>query len=229
MMLHGTPKLSRSLRCEGTTGECTVLMRLIRKPRKLLDSQQSGSVRPSVSEEKVEEIRTALQASRELYAPRTRLHLFAHKVQINQEVKPNEEPKRPDFATDTLHRIDTDPSFFPTTSFPDEAIFHQQEKVSRHITHIWGFKNPHVTRKVVQHTAKVNVWCGLMKDRFIGPFFFMEATVTGGVYRDLLVQFVYLQVAYLHPNTIYQQDGTTPNWSVHVQETHAKTLPDREI
>jgi hypothetical protein len=30
-----------------------------------------------------------------------------------------------------------------------------------------------------------------MKDRIIGPFFFVEDTVTGGIYLDVLERFVY--------------------------------------
>jgi hypothetical protein len=52
-----------------------------------------------------------------------------------------------------------------------------------------------------------NVWCGSMKDRIIGPFFFVEATVTGDVYPDVLEQFMYPQVADFQLNIIYQQDG----------------------
>jgi hypothetical protein len=45
-----------------------------------------------------------------------------------------------------------------------------------------------------------------MKDRIIGPFYFMEATVTGDVYLDMMEQFVYPKVVDLQPNIIYQQD-----------------------
>jgi hypothetical protein len=72
---------------------------------KFLAAESGGTCR-SATEEKVEEIRTALQkcpsesirqAQRELRVPRTsvhlvlerRLHLFAYKVQITQELKPN--------------------------------------------------------------------------------------------------------------------------------------------
>jgi hypothetical protein len=66
-----------------------------------------------------------------------------------------------------------------------------------------------------------------MKDRIIGPFFFVEATVTGGAYLDMLEQFVYPQVADLQPNIIYPQDGAPLHWSLHVRETITRTFPDR--
>jgi hypothetical protein len=63
-----------------------------------------------------------------------------------------------------------------------------------------------------------------MKDRIIRPFFFVEATVTGGIYLDVLEEFVYPQEADLQPNIIYQQDP--PHWSLHVRETLTRTFQD---
>jgi hypothetical protein len=90
-------------------------------------------------------------------------------------------------------------------------------------------ENPHIHREVIRDIPKVNVWCGLMKDTITGPFFFVEATVTGGVYLKVLEQFVLTQVAVLQPNIIYQQDGAPPHWSLHVRETLTRTFPDRWI
>jgi hypothetical protein len=36
------------------------------------------------------------------------------------------------------------------------------------------------------NTPKANVWCGMMEDGFIEPFFFQEATVTNHSYLDVL-------------------------------------------
>jgi hypothetical protein len=76
-------------------------------------------------------------------------------------------------------------------------------------------ENPHIHREVVRDSPKVNVWCDLMKNRIVGPFFFMEATVTCGVYLNM-DQFMYHQVADLQSDIIYQQDGAPPYWSLHV-------------
>jgi hypothetical protein len=84
-------------------------------------------------------------------------------------------------------------------------------------------ENPHMQRQVVRDRPKVNVWCGLMKEKITGPFFFVEATATGGVYPDMLEQFVYLLATDLKPNIIQQQDGAPPHWSLHFRETLTKT------
>jgi hypothetical protein len=152
------------------------------------------------------------------------LQLFAYKVQITQELKPDDKPKRLHFTTDMLHRINMDPGFLLSILFSDEATFHQLRKVNRHNAYV--AQKILTSTEVVRDSPKVNVWCGLMKDSIVGPFFFMEATVTGSVYLDMLEQFVYPQVADLQPNIICQQDGAPPHWSLHVQETLMRTFPD---
>jgi hypothetical protein len=67
-------------------------------------------------------------------------------------------------------------------------------------------ESPHIYRELVWDSPKVNVLCGLMKARITGPFFFMESTITGDVYFDMLEQFVYPQVADLQLGIIYQHD-----------------------
>jgi hypothetical protein len=41
-------------------------------------------------------------------------------------------------------------------------------------------------RRHVRDSPKVNVWCGVMCNMIIGPFFFAEKTVTGSSYLDML-------------------------------------------
>lgn len=48
---------------------------------------------------------------------------------------------------------------------------------------IWeGGQSPLViTTQHQRNSPKSNVWCGLMEDRVIGPFMFVERTITGSV------------------------------------------------
>jgi hypothetical protein len=84
--------------------------------------------------------------------------------------------------------------------FSDEVTFHTCGKVNRHNIRIWGAENPHSVREHFRDSKKVNVWCGMVKDRIIGPFFFIEPTVTGNIYLDMLQQFAVPQ----QPNVIFQ-------------------------
>jgi hypothetical protein len=81
-------------------------------------------------------------------------------MQTAQELKPDDKPKRQDFAIDTLHRIDMDPGFLPSILFSDKAKFHQSGKVSWHNSSIWCSEDPHIHREVARDGPKVN-FCGV--------------------------------------------------------------------
>lgn len=199
-----------------------------------------------VSEERVEDVRTAFtrsprkstrRASRELQMPRTtlqrvlhkRLRLYAYKVQILHEIKPQDRPQRQNFAADILERINQNNDFLSLVMFSDESTFHVSGKVNRHNVRIWGSENPHVVQEHIRDSPKVNVWCGLMKDMIIGPFFFIEPTVTGITYLDMLEQYAFPQIAHKQPDIIFQQDGAPPHWSNIVRTALNNAFPNRWI
>jgi hypothetical protein len=66
--------------------------------------------------------------------------------------------------------------------------------VNRHNCRIWGSQQPNEIHEYVRGSAKVNVWCGLLCDRVVGPFFFTESTITGDIYLDLLQLYVFPQI-----------------------------------
>ncbi|KAJ4436634.1 hypothetical protein ANN_16765 [Periplaneta americana] len=70
-------------------------------------------------------------------------------------------------------------------------------------------ENPY---RVIGHerdSPKVNVWLGMHKNEVIDPFFFMEPTVTGVTYLDMLENFAIPQFP---PGLTFQQDGTPPHF-----------------
>ena len=95
------------------------------------------------------------------------------------------------FATNMLRTIEGDADFLKRRMFSDEASFHVSRIVNRHNVPIWGSENPHEYREAEKDSPKVNVWCGLMHDRIIGPFFFTEKTVSSIVYLHMLENFVF--------------------------------------
>ena len=60
-------------------------------------------------------------------------------------------------------------------------------------------------------SPKANVWCTLIVDRVIGPFFFAESTVIKEVYLDMLQLFAVPQISHT-PNIFWQQDGAIQDW-----------------
>jgi hypothetical protein len=84
--------------------------------------------------------------------------------------------------------------------------------VNRHNVRIWGSENPHHVIEHIRDRPEVHVWCWLLFNRIIGPFFFAESTVTKETYPDMLQQFVVPRVEDLQPTVIFQQDGAPPQW-----------------
>jgi hypothetical protein len=71
------------------------------------------------------------------------LKLHARKVQIVQPIKPDDRPRRTDFASGILKLIDEDNGVHAWILLSDEAIFHVSGKVKRLKARIWGSKIPH--------------------------------------------------------------------------------------
>lgn len=205
-----------------------------------------GGGKPGISEHHVEQVRRSFerspqksvrQAARELRMKRStvhkvlhqRLRLYAYKVQVVQEIKPDDRPKREEFACVMLDRIAADETFLSRVMFTDEATFHVSGAVNRHNVRIWGSESPQALREHMRDSPKVNVWCGLMINRIVGPFFFQEPTVDGAIYLDMLEQFAVPQITDLQPNVMFQQDGAPPHWSLDVRTFLNDTFPQRWI
>jgi hypothetical protein len=138
---------------------------------------------------------------------RKHLKLYAYTVKIGQAVQNSDKPKRKDFAVHMLNRINEDNAFLQRLLFSDEATFHLSGRVNHHNIRIWDSEQPRVVRQHRRESPKVNVWCGLMHDCIIGPFFFAEKTVTANVYSDMLEQSVIPQLQEKLPYIMFQQTG----------------------
>ena len=88
-----------------------------------------------------------------------------------------------------LHRVDSDPGFLKCVCFSDESTFHVSGLISRHNSRIWGSQNPHETYELERDSPKLIVWCGIMHDEIVGPFFFAEKSTTAQIYLDLLTEY----------------------------------------
>ncbi|PNF17346.1 hypothetical protein B7P43_G03004 [Cryptotermes secundus] len=110
-----------------------------------------------------------------------------------------------------VDHINRSTQFLGNILFSDEATFHLSGFVNWHNAQMWGKQNLHVYKEHIRDSPNLNVWCGLMKDRIIGPFFFGEA------YLDMLEQFLYPQVANLQ------------HWGLNVQRSLNATFQDHWI
>ncbi|PNF42433.1 hypothetical protein B7P43_G10117, partial [Cryptotermes secundus] len=136
---------------------------------------------------------------------RKRLHLKAYKLSIIQHLTDADKMVRKEFCM-------------------------QIGKVNTHNYRIWGSENPRVSLEHVRDSPKVNVFCALSKERVYGPFF-MERTITGIVYLDMLQEFLIPQLdeddqeGRIH----FQQDGASPHYLGEVHEYLNTCFPGQWI
>ena len=70
--------------------------------------------------------------------------------------------------------------------FSNEATVHICGMVNHHNCRIWGNERPDDTFEWQRDTQKVNMWVGNTKQTVYGPFRFVQNTVTGGTYLDMM-------------------------------------------
>ena len=145
-----------------------------------------------------------------------RLRLYAYKVQLLQAWLPTDRRKRAEFAIEMLHRINDDKGFLQT----DEANFLVSGHMKGHNVRICGSETPHKTLEMERDSPKVNVWCGLMHNRIVGPFFFKEKTVNGSIYLYMLERFSLSKLQDF-------QYGAPPHWYTDVRTHTDKIFPNR--
>ena len=158
------------------------------------------------------------RASTQLQIPRSTIHkvlhrnvrLYAYNVQLLQALKPDDKPRRKEFAVTMLDGLDSDPGFLKRVCFSDESIFHVSGLTNRHNSRIWGSQNPYENYELERDSPKLNVWCGIMHDKIIGPFFFAEKSIIVKIYLNLSTEYVSPQLEQFEQQVIFQQDGAPP-------------------
>jgi len=100
-------------------------------------------------------------------------------------------------------------------------------------SHLWDRDNPHGTvGSSYQHCFSVNVWCGVIGNRLIGPYIFPQR-LTGDIYANVLqdelpalLENVPLQT---RRQMYYQHDGAPPHFSQVVRQYLNQSFPNRWI
>ena len=128
-----------------------------------------------------------------------------------------------------LDRLNSDPGFLKRVCFSDESTLHVSGLLNRHNLRIWDSENPYDTCELGRDSSKLNVWCGIMHDKIIGPLFFAEKSITAQIYLDNLTEYLSPQLEQYQPQVIFQQDGAPPHWGLEVCQFLNETFPDRWI
>lgn len=106
-----------------------------------------------------------------------------YRMSLVQSLEEGDFPRRLDFCN---WAIDQDRLFHRRVLFSDECIFKSDGEVNTWNCRYWSDHNPHWFREVDhQHVWKVNVWCGIIHDKIVGPIF-LEENLNGVRYASLL-------------------------------------------
>lgn len=143
------------------------------------------------------------------------LGLHPYKIQLVQEIKPEDHGMRRTFADWALDRLKKDPLFYRKIVFSDEAHFCLSGFVNKQNCRFWSEKNPKETFVRPLYPQKCTVWCGLHAGGIIGPYFFKNQTgnrvmVNGYRYRTMIKDYFFENMDNVEPNEVwFQQDGAT--------------------
>ena len=87
---------------------------------------------------------------------------------------------------DFCHWIKAHHELLSVILFSDEASFTRDGVNNLRYVHTWSHDNPHETSVTnFQRRFSVNVWCGVLGNKLIGPFVF-DNNLTGNTYEAFL-------------------------------------------
>lgn len=147
----------------------------------------------------------------------TVLHKYGYhpyKMLPVQKLTDNHKIKRLAYCNDMLVRITDDNDFCNKILWSDEATFTTAGVYNRRNTHMWASENPHSYVEIkIQGRMSLNVWCGILRNRIIGPVIF-NGSLTGDRYTQFLGEIEGLLEELPireYINIIWHQDGAPPH------------------
>lgn len=150
-----------------------------------------------------------------------------------QELHGDDFDRRTAFCGWFMNQEGENPDFPANVMTTDEASFHLSGTVNTQNSRYWSAINPHWIRQDHrQVNPRINVWCGIYKDRLVGPVVIPQR-LTGFNYlqvlNDILDPFLEdMPLADLR-RFWFQQDGAPPHYAAVVREHLNVLLPDRWI
>lgn len=107
-------------------------------------------------------------------------------VNLVQELRPLDFQQRMQFIRTYEELIEAEPDLFERVLWSDESRFMNDGNVNRHNCHFWSVENPHWVRETIrQGRWGINVWCGILGNSVIGPYFY-DGNLTGQRYLAFL-------------------------------------------
>lgn len=191
--------------------------------------------------------RTSLaQIGSNLHMPKSVVHRIVRKHKYHpykvipvQELFEDDFDRRNQFCERMQNMCNLNNNLVKNIIFTDEATFCLSGNVNRQNCRYWAKENPHWMMEVhSQYPQKINVWCGIVRGRVIGPFFF-EQSLTAQVYLEFLQLELIPALMALFPDPLvpdspdeelmFQQDGAPPHYAATVRTFLDETFPNRWI
>lgn len=161
--------------------------------------------------------------------------LHAYKIQLVQDLKPNDHQLRRTFGEWAEGIIAVDDEFPRNILFSDEAHFWLNGYVNKQNCRIWSKDNPQAFVQKPLHPEKLTVWCALWAGGIIGPYVFRDdeghnVTVNGDRYRAMINNFLVPQLQGIEiADKWFQQDGATCHTAGQTINLLRETFGDRII
>lgn len=103
-----------------------------------------------------------------------------------QKLYPGDPDRRLEFCQWFQDQTAADPLFCRKIIWSDESLFTNCGMFNRRNAHVYALENPHLIREVRnQYRFSVNVWCGILDTRIIGPYF-IRGNLNAQAYLNLL-------------------------------------------
>lgn len=162
-----------------------------------------------------------------------------YKIILLQELLADDFDRRLQFCEEMTEAIDVNNNFLNCILFSDESTFTLNGSVNRHNCRYYSDENPHWMEALhTQYPQKVNVWCGIIGEHIIGPFF-IEGNLNSDKYLQLLQNNIIHRLLQLFPsvnnpnviaeNVWFHQDGATPHYARIVRNYLNQIFPGRWI
>jgi hypothetical protein len=110
-----------------------------------------------------------------------RLRFHAYKIQILHEIKGKHHYTRAEFANLMLSASDDNDNFLQHVMYTN--VLQINGHVNRHNCHIWGQDGQF---EIYMHVPySLTLWCDMMHDSIIRPFFCAENTIVANIHLDM--------------------------------------------
>lgn len=154
-------------------------------------------------------------------------------ISMHQDLHGTDFGNRVQFCEWAQQKIRDNNNFFRNVLFSDESTFTNHGQINRHNMHYWATDNPRWLRQVErQRPWNVNVWCGIIGTKIIGPFFII-GNLDGNKYSDFLhnVLPTLLEDVPLERRATmwYQHDGCPAHYSQAAREILNRVYGDHWI